>query len=456
MEQAKAIESGSVTRSVALGGPSQPEAAGAQGTTRRDFLKASTGVASAGVLGALNVGAYAGGSDILRVGMIGCGGRNNGAAVQALAADKGTRLTAMCDIFMDRVKAAREHIRKARGEQVVADDDHCFAGFDGYKHVIESSDVVVIANAAKFHPLQTLAAIQAGKHVFVEKPHGIDPAGMKTIQKAADLAKQKGLCLVSGLQSRYHTGYAETVQRVYDGAIGEIVSIEENFLRAPYVVIDRKPGLTELQWQCSTQYHFRWLSGDDVPQSLVHNLDRASWVLHNEVPVKCHGLGGRSSMTEPIYGDVFDHHSVIYECASGVRIYAFCRTTTGCYNESSSIILGAKGRADITACRITGETNWRWTGKCDPYQREHDLLFAAIRAGRPINNGDYMIPSTMTCIMGQISCYTGEEVTMEQIKQSDFFYPPRAEECRDDMEPPVKVDASGSYPVPVPGRTKLI
>jgi myo-inositol 2-dehydrogenase/D-chiro-inositol 1-dehydrogenase len=442
MEKAKAIGS-------------RPGVAGPQGT-RRDFLKASTGVASASVLGALNIGAYAGGSDLIRVGMIGCGGRNSGAANQALAADKGARLVAMCDIFLDRVKAVRELLRKEKGAQVVADDDHCFAGFDGYKHVIESSDVVVIANAAKFHPLHAFSAIQAGKHVFVEKPHGTDPAGMKVMRKAADLAKEKGLCLVSGLQSRYHTGYQETVQRIYDGAIGDIITIEENFLRAPYVVIDRKPGLTEVQWQCSTQYHFRWLSGDDVPQSLVHNLDRSSWVMHNQVPVKCHGLGGRSSMIEPIYGDVFDHHSVVYEFANGVRIYAFCRTTTGCYNETSSIIFGAKGKADITACRITGENPWRWTGKCDPYQREHDLLFAAIRAGKPINNGEYMIPSTLTGIMGQISCYTGKEVTMEQMKQSDFYYPPKPEDCHDGMEPPVKPDASGSYPTLVPGRTKLL
>ncbi len=426
------------------------------GTTRRDFLKASTGVASAAALGALKVAAYAGGSDTIRVGMIGCGGRNSGAAAQALTADKGARLVAMCDIFMDRVKAVRRVLRERKGEQVVADDDHCFAGFDGYKHVIEASDVVVIANAAKFHPLHALSAIKAGKHVFVEKPHGIDPAGMKTMQQAAELAKQKGLCLVSGLQSRYHTGYAETVQRIYDGQIGDVIAIEENFLRGPYGVIDRKPGLSEVQWQCSTQYHFRWLSGDDVPQSLVHNLDRSRWVMHDQNPVKCHGLGGRSSMTEPIYGDVFDHHSVVYEFANGVLIYAFCRTTTGCYDDSSSTILGSKGKASVTGCRIWGETNWRWTGRCDPYQIEHDVLFKAIRSGEPVNNGDYMVPSTLITVMGQISCYTGKEVTLEQIKQSDYFYPPRPEDCHDGMEPPVKTEANGSYPVPLPGRTRMI
>ena len=428
------------------------------GTTRRDFLKASTVAASAAVSGALGINhsVFAAGSDIIRVGMVGCGGRNTGAAAQALTADPGARLVAMCDIFMDRVKEKRRILKEQKGNQVTVDDDHCFAGFDGYKHVIESSDVVLIANAAKFHPLHSMTAIKAGKHVFVEKPHGIDPAGIKHLQRAAELARQKGLCLVSGLQSRYNTGYAETIQRIHDGAIGDVVAIEENFLRAPYVIIDRKPGLSELQWQCSTQYHFRWLSGDDVPQSLVHNLDRSSWVMHNKVPVKCHGLGGRSSMTEPIYGDVFDHHSVVYEFESGVPIYAFCRTTKGCYNEDSSIVLGSKGKADIKRCRIWGETAWRWEGRCDPYQREHDVLFAAIRSGNPVNNGDYMTRSTMVTVMGQISCYTGKEVTWEQINKSDFYYPPRPEDCHDDMDPPVKAGAHGSYPVPKPGFAKMI
>ncbi|MHC4594261.1 MAG: Gfo/Idh/MocA family oxidoreductase [Planctomycetota bacterium] len=428
------------------------------GTTRRDFLKASTVTASAAMAGSLGISGsvFAAGSDIIRVGMIGCGGRNAGAAAQALTADSGTRLVAMCDIFMDRVKSKRQILKEQKADQVMVDDDHCFAGFDGYKHVIESSDVVLIANAAKFHPLHAMTAIKAGKHVFVEKPHGIDPAGVKLMQRASKLATQKRLCLVSGLQSRYHTGYAETVRRIHDGAIGDVVTIEENFLRAPYRVIPRKPGLSELQWQCSTQYHFRWLSGDDVPQSLVHNLDRSSWVMHNQVPVKCHGLGGRSSMTEPIYGNVFDHHSVVYEFDSGVPVYAFCRTTTGCYNNSSSIVLGSKGKADVTRCRISGETTWRWEGRCYPYQREHDVLFAAIRSGKPVNNGDYMTRSTMITVMGQISCYTGKEVTWEQINRSDFYYPPKPDECRDDMEPPVKPGAHGSYPVPKPGFTKMI
>jgi len=429
-----------------------------QPITRRDFLKTSTAAASVAAIGTLDLSrsAHAAGSDIIKVGMIGCGGRNSGAAAQALSADPGARLVAMCDMFRDRVEGKLAEIKAAKGAQVTVDDAHKFTGFDGYKHVIEASDVVCIANAAKFHPFHAMAAIQAGKHVFVEKPHGVDPRSVKLMQQACDLAKEKKLCIVSGLQSRFHTGYIETVKRIQDGAIGDIVSLEENFLRAPYVVTERKPEYSELEWQCSTQYHFRWLGGDDVPQSLVHNLDRSSWVLGNAVPIKCHGLAGRSTMVEPLYGDVFDHHSVVYEFDKGVRVYAFTRTTAGCYDECSSLVSGAKGKASLLNCRIWGENTWRWQGQCDPYQIEHDKLFAGIRSGNPINCGDYMARSTMIGVMGQISCYTGKEVSWEQIMASDYFYPPKPEDCRDGMEPPTKPGANGSYPVPEPGRTKMI
>jgi len=449
-----------------------------QPLTRRDFLKTSAVAASATAMGvgcrttktkpavetaaagattlAVEQAAHAAGSDIIKVGMIGCGGRNSGAAGQALSADPGARLVAMCDILRERVDKARAAVKQAKGDQVTVDDAHCFVGFDSYKHVIEASDMVVIANAAKFHPFHAMAAIQAGKHVFVEKPHGIDPRSVKLMQQACDLAKEKKLCIVSGLHSRFHAGYIETVQRIKDGQIGDIVTIEENFLRPPYGVTERKPEYTELEWQASTQYHFRWLSGDDVPQSLVHNLDRSSWVLGNAVPVKCHGLAGRSTMVEPLYGDVFDHHSVVYEFDKGVRVYAFCRTTTGCYDEYSSLVFGTKGKASLLHCRLWGENTWRWQGQCDPYQIEHDKLFAGIRSGNPINCGDYMARSTMIGVMGQLSCYTGKEVTWEQVMASDYYYPPKPEDCHDGMEPPTKPGPNGSYPVPEPGRTKMI
>jgi len=432
---------------------------GSPRTSRRDFLKTSAAAASGAALGALAAQrvAYAAASDAIKIGVVGCGGRGNGAALDAMSVDPAVRLVAMCDLFADRVRNSRNQLKTQKPDQVAVDDDHCFTDFDGYKKVIASVDVVLIACAAKFHPLYTKAAVEAGKHVFVEKPHGIDPLGIKTVSAACDLARQKGLSVVSGLQSRYHRGMQETVKRIHDGAIGDIVAIEENFLRAPYVLYRRAAGQNEVQYQCSNQYHFTWLSGDDVPQSLVHNVDRSLWALREEPPVKCHGLAGRSSMVDEVYGNVFDHHSVVYQFAGGARLYAFCRTTDGCYNEVSSIIIGTKGRSDLTACRIDGETKWRYEGPpCNPYHEEHKALFQSIRAGKPVNSGYHMARSTLATVMGQLSCYTGKEVTWDQATKSDFFYPPKPEDCRFDMEPPVKLGPDGHYPVYVPGFTKLL
>jgi len=427
-------------------------------SSRRQFLKTSAAAASAAALttGAIQRRVHAAGSDVIKIGIVGCGGRCPGAALNAMNVDPGVRLVAICDLFMDRVQASRKHLAARKPKQVAVDDDHCFADFDGYKKVIDSVDVVLIANAAKFHPLHMKAAIEAGKHVFVEKPHAIDPRGVKTVLAACELAKQKKLSVVSGLQSRFHAGYQQTVKRIHDGAIGDIVAIEENFLRGPYGLHRRKPGLNEVQYQCSNQYHFTWLSGDDVPQSLVHNVDRSLWAMKEQTPLKCHGLAGRSSMTDEIYGNVFDHHSVIYEFAGGVKLYAFCRTTTGCYNEVSSLVFGTKGRANLLACRIEGETNWQWKGRCNPYDEEHRALFQSIRKGKPINSGSHMAASTLATVMGQLSCYTGQEMTWAKVVKSDFHYPPKPEECSFDMKPPVKLGAGGSYPVRIPGKTRLL
>jgi predicted dehydrogenase len=426
-------------------------------TTRRDFLKASAAVAAGAALTqAIATRAHAAGSDVIKVGMIGAGGRCTGAAANALHVDTGAKLVAVCDIFLDRAKGKRDGLKKQKPEQVDVPDERCFDGFDGYKKVIECADVVLIANAAKFHPFHMRAALDAGKHVFVEKPHAIDPKGIKDVIAACDLAKEKKLSVVSGLQSRFDPGYRETMKRILDGAIGDIVSIEENFLRAPYVLYKRAAGLNEVQYQCSNQYHFTWLSGDDVPQSLVHNVDRSLWAMREQPPVKCHGLGGRSSMTDEIYGNVFDHHSVVYEFANGVKLYAFCRTTEGCYNETSSLIYGTKGRCNLMACRIDGETKWHYEGpKANPYDLEIKALLDSVRKGEPINSGYHMARSTLATIMGQLSCYTGKEVKWEQVEKSDFYYAPLPGECTMNMKPPVELGPDGKYPTYVPGVTKF-
>jgi myo-inositol 2-dehydrogenase / D-chiro-inositol 1-dehydrogenase len=424
----------------------------AKGSSRRSVIRLAAAVPATCLAG------YAAGSDTIRLGLIGCGGRGTDAALEAMEADRGVNLVAVGDVLLDRAQEKRSLFKTRRPEQAVLGLNDCFGGFDSYKRVIERSDVVIIANAAKFHPMYLMAAVEAGKHVFVEKPHAIDPAGIQVVKAACALAKQKNLCVVSGLHSRYDAAYREIVQRLYDGAIGRITHIEENFLRAPYVLYPRKPGLTEVLWQASNQYHFHWLSGDDVTQSLVHNVDRASWVLKGAEPVKCRGMGGRSTLRGEQYGNVFDHHSVVYEFPADVRVYAYCRTIPNCANDYSSVVYGTKGSCSVMGMWIRGENPWKYTG---PKQRahfnEHVELYKALREGRRINNGDYMARSTLIAIMGQISCYSGQEVTWQQAVNSNYSFLPRPEDVRADMESPTKPDAEGVYPPAfTPGVSKLL
>ena len=426
-------------------------------SSRREFLTTSAAAVSGAAIGSLAVsrGAHAAGSDTLKVGLIGCGGRGSGAAAQALGADPNAKLIAMADIFEDRVKASRDRLRKIKQDQVAVDDDHCFTGFDAYKQVIESGvDVVLIACASRFHAPYLKAAVDAGKHVFLEKPHAIDPPGIRVVKSACEEARKKNLSVVSGLCWRYSTIVRETMKRVLDGAIGDIVAIQETYMRGPYRLIARQEGWSELEYQFRNWYHFRWLSGDDVPQSLLHCMDKGAWAMLEEPPVKAFGLGGRSSSVGSVYGDVFDHHSIVYEYANGVRMFGNCRAQTGCFGEVSDNLLGTKGRCNVIKGRIEGETEWQYEGpKGNMYDIEHQEMFAAIRAGKPINNGDYMASSTMISILGQMVVYSGRQMTWEDAMNSTWKAGP--DECSLDMEPPVKPDPDDTYPVPIPGLTKL-
>ena len=424
--------------------------------SRRAFAKkSSAGVAAAVAMNSIGRNAWAAGSDQIKIGLIGCGNRGPGAAMNALDADPGVKLVAMADLFSDRLESALAKIKAHCPERTQVDADHRFVGFDGYKHVIESCDVVLIACSSKFHPKYLRAAVDAGKYVFVEKPHGIDPVGIRATQEAADLAKTKGLCVLSGLHNRYDIGVQETMKRIHDGMIGDIVSMEVNFLRAPYVVIERQPGWSEIEYQYRNWYHFSWLAGDDVTQSLVHSVDKACWAMHEEPPLKAHGFGGRSASYGEQYGDAFDHHCVVYEYANGAKMYANCRTQKGCHSGVSDYIYGTKGRASLLNYKITGETNWDFPGPFpNPYKVEQKALFAAIRAGEMINSGKYMANSTMVAVLGQIVCYTGRQLSWKKAINADFAFEPR--ECDFKTKPPLVPGADGNYPVAVPGVTKLI
>jgi len=425
--------------------------------TRRDFLKFSAAGAAAVSGLALARGVHAAGKEVVKIGMIGCGGRCSGAAAESMRAGPFVKLVAMYDVFANRLQASRNNLKKDFPDQVAVDDDHCASDFGGYKKVIQSADVVLIACASKFHPMYSEAAIKAGKHVFVEKPHAIDPVGCRRMQAACDLAQQKGLSIVSGLQSRFHAGFRECVKRIHDGQIGDVVAIQSMFLRGPYGLVKRDPKLSETQYQFSNWYHFCWLSGDDVPQSLVHNMDRVTWVLKEKMPEWCFGLAGRSTSFGEVYGDMFDHHTVVYEYASGPRVYALCQTRDGCYGNGSDIIMGTKGTCYLGECRIDGENKWRFPGPHNnPYEAEQKALIDSVLSGKPINSGYHMAQSTLVTVMGQIACYEGKPVRWEQVTKSAFQYRPTPDETTFETKPPVFPDKTGNYPLPVPGITKLV
>jgi len=427
--------------------------------SRRTFLKASAVAATALASGRLIVppSVHAAGAADIRIGMIGCGGRCSGAGAQALSLGPDVKLVAMTDVFRHRIDEKRKYFRETFPNQFLVTDDTSPDGLDGYKTVIEASDAVLIACASKYHSFYAEEAVKAGKHVFIEKPHAIDPAGCIRLRRACELARKKGVAFVSGHESRYDPAYQEQTQRIHDGAIGDVVAIQSMFLRAPYATVPRAAGLTEMQYQFSNWYHFCWLSGDDVTQSLVHNLDRMRWVIHEKNPTTCFGLAGRSTSFGEVYGDMFDHHTVVYEFAGGPRIYALCQTRANCYPLWDDIILGTKGTCYWTDCRIEGENPWRYQGPAhDPHTEEQKLLIGSIRSGQPVNHADTMVDSTYTAIMGQVACYTGQPVTWEQITQSEFEFAPKLADVRLDGPAPVQPDAAGNYPLPIPGVTQLL
>ncbi len=426
--------------------------------SRRDFITTSGTAAGAALIGNLAMArsAHAAGSDVLKIGLIGCGGRGSGAAGNALNVEKNAKLTAMGDAFEDKIRSSRKQLKKTYKDRIDVPDERCFAGLDSYRNVIDSGvDVVIIAAASGFHPKYLRAAIDADKHVFVEKPHSVDVPGLKVVEAACSEARKKNLSVVSGLCWRYHTAVQEAVKRIHDGAIGDIITIQETFARPPYRLTNRDPNWTEIEWQVRNWYHFKWLSGDDIQQSLIHSLDKAAWIMKEKTPRTCWGVGGRSSMFGPKFGDQFDHNAMILEYANGARVYGFGRAAAGCHNEVTDHIIGTKGSCNLLKFRIDGENKWRYRGpSCNMFDEEHRALFNAIRSGNPINNGQYMVQSTMLSIIARMACYTGKKLTWDEACSSKELL------CDGnvtwDTKPPVGPNADRTYPYPVPGMTKFI
>jgi predicted dehydrogenase len=390
-------------------------------SSRRQFLKTSAVVAGTVAVAA---NAHAGGNDLLKVALIGCGGRGTGAASQALRADRNVKLWAMADAFRDRLERSLATLQKDTGVagKIDVPRQRQFAGFEAYRQAIDSGvDVVLLCEPPHFRPAHLRAAVQAGKHVFAEKPIAVDAPGVRSVLATCEEARKRNLSIVSGLCLRYSNAYRDMMRRLHDGAAGDLLVLQANDLRGRIWMFPREKQWSDMEWQMRNWYYFTWLSGDFNVEQHVHNLDVCAWALGDRYPVRCTGLGGRQVRTGPEYGNIYDHFSVTYEYENGAKVFSHTRQMVGCKNDITVYALGSRGRALISERlqEITGPKPWRLRGKDNNfYQTEHDELFASIRNSRPINNGDYMSKSTMMAIMARMAAYTGQEITWQMAMDS--------------------------------------
>jgi predicted dehydrogenase len=406
--------------------------------SRRDLIRNTGAAAAVGALAGI-AGARPGPSPVegpLRVGLVGCGGRGTGAAANALRADPETRLVALGDVFGDQLQNCLNTLTATAdiADRVQVDEDKRFVGFDAYQGVIDSCDVVLLATSPHFRPQHVAAAVEAGRHLFVEKPVATDAPGIRAMREACRQAEKKNLSLVSGLCYRYQRAKQETVQRIHDGAIGDIVCMQTTYNTGGLWHRGRKEDWSDMEWQMRNWLYFAWLSGDHIAEQHIHSLDKIAWVMGDVYPAKCTSSGGRIVRSDPKYGNIYDHFNNVYEWENGVRCFSSCRQWSGASSDVSDHVYGTRGSANIQRHRIeAGAWSWRWKGDGpdDMYQNEHDALFASIRNGKPINNGEYMCNSTMMAIMARMSAYTGQTITWDQAWNSTEDLSPPAYDWTD-------------------------
>jgi predicted dehydrogenase len=422
------------------------EDAGKGALTRREFAVGGVGAA---LLLSGNY-AWAQGSGTIKVGLIGCGGRGNGAVRNCAQADPSIEIVALGDVFPDRLNGTRAGLARDLKERFKATDATCFTGFDAYKGVIGSGvDLVILATPPGFRPGHFAAAIAAGKHVFMEKPVAVDPVGIRSVIATSEIATQKGLAVVAGTQRRHQANYLATMERIHKGEIGEIFSGSVYWNQGGLWMNQRQPDWSDMEWQLRNWLYFTWLSGDHIVEQHVHNLDVANWALKSH-PVKAYGMGGRQVRTDPAYGHIFDHFAIEYVYPNGARIQSFCRQIDGTASRVSEFFTGTKGTTDGASWIQKGKKRWKFETKdknkkpLDPYVEEHVDLIASIKAGKPLNEGKQIAESTLTAIMGRQAAYSGQEIQWDAILNSDLDLMPKALEM-------------GPLPIPpvaVPGRTR--
>ena len=392
--------------------------------SRRDFIKTSAVAIGATVAtNLINNAAYAAGSDEIRIGLVGCGGRGTGAVENAFGSAQGVKLVAMGDAFKDRLDESKATLAKKNADKMEVSNDRSFVGFDAYERVINAKEVnyIILATPPGFRPTHLKAAVAAGKNIFTEKPVAVDGAGIRSVLETYEQAKTKNLAIAAGTQRRHQTGYLETMKMIHDGAIGDIVAARCYWNQGGLWKKDRQASWSDLEWQLRNWLYFTWLSGDHIVEQHVHNLDVVNWAMKGH-PTSATGMGGRQSRTSPDYGHIFDHFAIDYEYENGMHLMSMCRQVVGADGNVSEALVGTKGKCQVNRYQITGEKPWRLAREkgddIDPYVQEHTDLIASIRASKPINELKNVAESTLTAIMGRMSAYTGKVVTWEQALNS--------------------------------------
>jgi len=429
-----------------------------QKLSRRDFIKTSAAVSLAALGLGTNKpvlseveGIFAAGSDTIRIGLIGCGGRGTDAVKDCVRSSPGVELVAMGDIFKDRLDNSFENLKKDLGEKFKVTRDRCFIGFNCHEKVVACDiNMVILTAPPHFRPAHLKTAVEAGKHVFMEKPVGVDPVGIRSVIASSELADTKSLAIVAGTQRRHQAHYVGLMKRIHNGDIGEIVGGQCYWnggkMLGYWKWYDREEGMSDMEWQCRNWPWFTWLSGDHIIEQHVHNIDVMNWALQAH-PVQCMGMGGRQVRK---LGNIFDHFAVEFEYPNGVRISSMCRQMEGCTDNVSERVVGTNGRSytDGSIGFIEGPHAYKYDdSNPNPYIQEHADLIKSIREGKPLNEARRVAESTLTAIMGRMSAYTGRALKWDWIMKASKL----------DLTPPkYEFGDLPEAPVPVPGKTLLI
>jgi predicted dehydrogenase len=425
----------------------------AQRTDRRDFIKGSSALVAGGLLaGSLAQNAHAAGSDEIRFALVGCGGRGTGAAAQIFNTKGNTKLVAVADAFDQNAQSSVQRLKRRAGDKVDVPAERIFSGLDSYKKAIDSDcDLVVIATPPGFKPQQFEYAVERGKHVFMEKPVATDAPGVRRVLKSVEDSKKKNLMVALGLQRRHEPRYVETVKRIHDGAIGEVLLQRVYWNGGGIWYRNRQPGQSEMEFQVNNWYHFNWVCGDQICEQHIHNLDVANWV-KRDYPVECNGMGGGEQRLggDRTKSQIFDHTFCEFTYPDGSKLFSQGRHLSGAWTHVGEAVHGTTGNAN-PAGSIEGE--WEFAG---PFpnghqQEQHDMIEALV-AGKIYNEGEYGAKSTFTAILGREACYSGQIVRWDELLEKGRDLAPGIDSYSLSSPPPTVPDKNGTYFSPVPGQ----